>query len=98
MVYYPAQTDSRSYAVLEALGGHRDSPIPSTHKPSFDSKEPPSKRPRRLFRLSDASGELQFNIVKENSKISRDDLESSDVFLRKYLFSLRAHRTQWILF
>ncbi|KAI1491752.1 hypothetical protein F5X96DRAFT_453439 [Biscogniauxia mediterranea] len=40
-----------------------------------------SGRPRKLWRLSDASGSLEFTPVKEGEDISRADLDGSDVFL-----------------
>src|SRR5690606_29290816 len=39
------------------------------------------RKPRRLFRLSDASGELSFETVKEGSSISPRDLDGDDVFI-----------------
>ncbi|KAM4055736.1 gelsolin repeat domain-containing protein [Hirsutella rhossiliensis] len=40
-----------------------------------------SSRPRRLFRLSDASGQLSFDLVKDGGRISAGDLDGNDVFL-----------------
>lgn len=40
-----------------------------------------SQRPRKLWRLSDASGSLVFNLVKEGNEMTTSDLDSNDVFL-----------------
>lgn len=77
-----AQGDSRSFAFLEPLGGKSTDPIPS-HGADSNKSTPTSKRPKRLFKLSDASGQLRFDLIKEGSKeqISQSDLDSQDVFL-----------------
>ncbi|CAD6953876.1 unnamed protein product [Tilletia laevis] len=38
-------------------------------------------RPVRLFRLSDAQGSLQFDMVKNGEPVRRDDFRSEDVFI-----------------
>ncbi|KAL2841132.1 hypothetical protein BJY01DRAFT_217865 [Aspergillus pseudoustus] len=40
-----------------------------------------SVRPRKLFRLSDASGQLQFDLVKEGGPVRKSDFDGNDVFL-----------------
>jgi len=40
-----------------------------------------SGRPHRLFRLSDASGALSFDLIKDGTPIQRRDLDGNDVFL-----------------
>lgn len=73
-----AQGDSRSFAFLEPLGGKSTDPIPSSA--ARPERSVPAKRPKRLFRLSDASGQLKFDLVKEG-QFSHSDLDSQDVFL-----------------
>ncbi|KAF4980373.1 hypothetical protein FZEAL_3603 [Fusarium zealandicum] len=80
-----SQTESRSRRVVDLLGGNDETP-----RDGFRSQRPFASRgqaiaadqaPKKLFRLSDASGELSFDLVKDAERISRDDLDSSDVFL-----------------
>lgn len=78
-----SQDESRSRLVVSLLGGGggggedlrcaRPLRVPG----GLDAR-----RPRRLFRLSDASGQLTFQLVKDgDSPISRADLDGNDVFL-----------------
>ncbi|GAP85231.1 putative actin-binding protein [Rosellinia necatrix] len=73
-----SQSESRSWTVVELLGG-KDAEGPFRADRPVVARE--KKRPRRLWRLSDASGALEFDVVKEGSTISRTDLDSNDVFL-----------------
>jgi len=73
-----SQTESRSRTVVNMLGGedaegpfHADRPVVAS----------PIQRPRKLWRLSDASGTLEFDVVKEGNGMTRSDLDSNDVFL-----------------
>ncbi|PMD43932.1 putative actin-binding protein Fragmin [Hyaloscypha variabilis F] len=77
-----AQTDSRSRLVVDLLGG-RDVDQTSFHapRPVSSSKASAGSRPRKLFRLSDSSGELSFDLVKDGAPIQRADLDGNDVFL-----------------
>ncbi len=77
-----SQTESRSRVVVKELGGgeeatgfHNSRPLGSSNRSGGTS------RPRRLFRLSDASGQLSFSLVKDGSSISRSDLDGNDVFI-----------------
>lgn len=75
-----AQSDSRAYAFLEPLGGKTGDAIPSaSSKP--DAEYAPNKRPRKLFRLSDESGSMRFDVVKDGGRITKNDLDSNDIFL-----------------
>lgn len=80
-----SQAESRSWLVVKMLGGGDDGARPnlSRKRPVVASsrRQPVHKRPRRLFRLSDASGELSFESVSEGSSISSGDLDGNDVFL-----------------
>ena len=79
-----SQVDSRSALVVDLLGGkdveqiefHCERPISSTVKSSNGAE-----RPVRLFRLSDASGQLSFNLVKDGQPILKTDLDGSDVYV-----------------
>lgn len=104
-----AQTESRSRRVVDLLGGDdstpRDGfqkarPIASGNKASADSG-----RPKKLFRLSDASGQLSFNLVKDGEKISQGDFDGNDVFILdsgkgvwvwEGLGASRAEKAQWL--
>ncbi len=75
-----SQTEARARLVVDLLGGK------GTEQSKFRAARPISApetrpRPQRLFRLSDASGNLSFNLVKEGQPIRRSDLDSSDVFV-----------------
>jgi len=74
-----SQLESRSRVVVGLLGGQdigqhefkAPCPVSSTL----------SNRPNKLLRLSDASGNLSLDVVKEGQQITRGDLDSKDVFL-----------------
>lgn len=80
-----SQNESRSWLVVKMLGAGDDvaRPTLSRARPVIASsrRQQEHKRPRRLFRLSDASGELTFQPVKEGSGISPRDLDGDDVFI-----------------
>ena len=73
-----AQGDSRSFAFLEPLGGKSTDAIPSS---ATSKSTPTGKRPKRLFKLSDASGQLSLDVVKDGESISTADLDGKDVYL-----------------
>ncbi|KAK5656093.1 hypothetical protein OQA88_5232 [Cercophora sp. LCS_1] len=74
-----SQTESRSYRFVKELGGGENDGEEALHaaRPmrSFGAEAEEALRPRRLFRLSDASGQLTFELVGERR------LASEDVFL-----------------
>lgn len=76
-----AQVDSRSKVVVDYLGG-QDVDVLSTR---FQCSRPVSgateRQVKKLFKLSDASGQVEFGLVKEGSGIGREDLDGDDVFL-----------------
>lgn len=74
-----AQTDTRSRILVNMLGG--DGVTQHGFKSSRPIASAARDRPRKLFRLSDASGRLSFDLVKDGQPIKRHDLDSSDVFL-----------------
>ncbi|KAK4160838.1 hypothetical protein QBC43DRAFT_324718 [Cladorrhinum sp. PSN259] len=84
-----SQTESRAGLVVKMLGGEGGG-----EKNEFKSRRPlrgtsperierEKSKARRLFRLSDASGQLKFDLVKDSGKggISRGDFDGNDVFL-----------------
>ncbi|ORY67232.1 gelsolin [Pseudomassariella vexata] len=78
-----SQTESRSRALVNLLGGQ------DAEQTSFEAPRPVGSsrkadgqsRPRRLYRLSDASGQMTFDIVKDGEPTSKSDLRGEDVFL-----------------
>ncbi|KAF2972047.1 hypothetical protein GQX73_g1600 [Xylaria multiplex] len=73
-----SQPESRSRIVVNLLGGE-DAEGPFKAARPIISRE--SQRPRKLWRLSNASGTLEFDIVKEGHGMTKSDLDSNDVFL-----------------
>lgn len=77
-----AQSEARSRIVVSMLGGGDEAdgvelqcPRPVIAAPAEDTKR------RKLFRISDAEGQLAFETVKEGENISKGDFDGSDVFL-----------------
>jgi gelsolin len=77
-----AQAESRSKAIVDLLGGSDAwQPTFRASRPIDSSKSSSSAQSRRLFRLSDSSGQLSFELVKEGNHITTTDLDPNDVFL-----------------
>lgn len=78
-----SQTESRSRIVVDMLGGDKDaSPATGDYRRAKPVTRPAEgTRPKTLFKLSDASGQLSFGPVKEGSSISQSDLDGNDVFI-----------------
>ncbi|KAI0850247.1 actin depolymerizing protein [Daldinia vernicosa] len=79
-----AQAESRSRTIVTMLGGEDVEGPFQAPRPIISSKgqDTTNNRPRKLFRLSDASGQLRFDVVKEGSgAINSSDLDGNDVFL-----------------
>lgn len=81
------QTEGRARRVVELLGGTPEDvdgaggfkkPRPTVSAPSPAGG---AARQRRLFRLTDSSGKLAFEPVKDGGAISREDLDGKDMFL-----------------
>ncbi|RAL17647.1 gelsolin family protein [Aspergillus homomorphus CBS 101889] len=84
-----SQLEARSKVIVDMLGGKEVEQL------SFSAPRPLSSRKRaaeeaggegdvaqrKLFRLSDASGALSFDLVKEGSHIGKADLDARDIFL-----------------
>lgn len=78
-----SQTESRSRVVFEMLGGDKDS-VPASedyHRPRPLGRPAEAAREKKLFKLSDESGQLRFGVVKEGSAVSKSSLDSNDVFI-----------------
>ncbi|KAG5806526.1 hypothetical protein H9Q74_014475, partial [Fusarium xylarioides] len=67
--------------VIDLLGGDDETPRDGFHCRKPFTPRTADKASKKLFRLSDASGQLSFGLVKEAERILHDDLESDDVFL-----------------
>ncbi|KAM7184363.1 putative actin-binding protein [Naviculisporaceae sp. PSN 640] len=76
-----SQNESRSRMVVSLLGGDDELGELRCPRPISRGASAGHARPRRLFRLSDASGHLTFELVKEGGSISKSDLDGNDVFL-----------------
>lgn len=77
-----SQLESRSALVVDLLGGkvQREFRCPRPVSSSQQS-DIGAARPARLFRLSDASGQLMLDLVKDGQHIHRSDLNGDDVFV-----------------
>jgi gelsolin len=78
-----SQTESRSRRVLNLLGADDNTPTTGLQKrrPVGSRSLPSSSSNKKLFRLSDASDELTFELVKDGGRISPSDFDGNDVFL-----------------
>ncbi|KAI5854483.1 putative actin-binding protein Fragmin [Durotheca rogersii] len=77
-----SQNESRSRAIVAVLGGEDVEGPFRAPRPIFSFRtQGAAGRTRKLFRLSDASGQLRFYTVKEGAGMSSADLDSNDVFL-----------------
>lgn len=78
-----SQTESRSRRVLNLLGADDNTPTTGLQKrrPVGARSLPSSSSNKKLFRLSDAPGELTFELVKDGGRISSSDFDGNDVFL-----------------
>lgn len=79
-----SQHESRSKVIVDLLGGKE------VFQRSFECPRPgrfqnlvsqDTGRSTRLFRLSDASGQLTFDLVKDGQKVRKSDFDGNDVFL-----------------
>ncbi|KFY16285.1 hypothetical protein V492_01461 [Pseudogymnoascus sp. VKM F-4246] len=79
-----SQAESRSRVVVGLLGGKEVTqqelqcprPVSTAEKQGTEAG-----RPTRLFRLSDASGQLTLDLIKDGEAILRSDLNGDDVFI-----------------
>lgn len=78
------QAEARSRRIVDLLGGDDETP-----RDGFQQRRPivsgtksaAEGKSKRLFRLSDASGQLEFELVKDGGRISKSDFDGNDVFL-----------------
>lgn len=76
-----SQTESRSRRVLSLLGADDETPTSGLRQRRPVAGRSSNSSEKRLFRLSDSSGELTFELVKDGSRISKSDFDGNDVFL-----------------
>ncbi|KXG51512.1 Gelsolin [Penicillium griseofulvum] len=79
-----SQLESRSKIFVDLLGGRDVAPSTlEAPRPGRFAKRgaDDSTRRRKLFRLSDASGDMSFDLVKEGGRVDRSELDGNDVFL-----------------
>lgn len=80
-----SQLESRSSVIVSLLGGRDANPTafraPRPGRFSKQATEDIQSRPRKLFKLSDASGTLSFDLVKDGQRVSQRDFDGNDVFL-----------------
>ncbi|KAH7029324.1 putative actin-binding protein Fragmin [Microdochium trichocladiopsis] len=78
-----SEAEARSRTIVSMLGGDQDTtgPFQAARPMAASRGSNAAQRPRKLFRLSDEAGKLQFNKVREGSSIGKGDLVSDDVFV-----------------
>lgn len=79
-----AQAESKSKVVVDLLGGagiDKRSGFKATRPMTTDGGQDSRTRIRRLFRITDSSGAVSFELVKEGVGIQQSDLDSRDIFL-----------------
>lgn len=99
-----SQEEARSRVVVDHLGG-RDLDFGTRFECAQPVSAATERDVKKLFRLSDADGELAFDLVKEGNGIGREDLDDGDVFLLDVGRSIwvwegsgasRAERASWL--
>ncbi|GFF80694.1 severin [Aspergillus udagawae] len=81
-----SQLESRSKTIVDLLGGKEiqqssfQAPQPGTF-PASDDRDSDASLSHKLFRLSDATGAISFDLIKDGQQISPSDLDGNDVFL-----------------
>jgi gelsolin len=99
-----SQEEARSKVVVDYLGG-RDLEFGTRFECAQPVSAATERDVKKLFRLSDAGGELAFGLVKEGNGIGREDLNGGDVFLLDVGKSIwvwegsgasRAERASWL--
>lgn len=81
-----SQLEPRSKIIVDLLGGKEVNQLTfqAPRPVSFTKRainENNDARPRKLFRLSDSSGALSFDLVKDGQRIYQSDFDGNDVFL-----------------
>ena len=81
-----SQLESRSRIIVDLLGGKEaDHSSFQASRPGYFSRslqsKPENSRPCKLFRLSDATGTLSFDLIKDGGRVQQSDLDGNDVFI-----------------
>ncbi|KAJ1325649.1 gelsolin [Microdochium nivale] len=78
-----SETEPRSRTIVSMLGADQDTigPFKAPRPMAASRGSGVAQRPRKLFRLSDDSGKLRFDIVREGSSFGKSDLDSNNVFV-----------------
>jgi len=77
-----SKTDTDIVAFFKELGGTPDSPIKSAAEGGDDADEEAAKgKIRQLWKLSDASGKMEFAKISEGNAIKKSQLDHNDVFI-----------------
>lgn len=78
-----SEAEPRSRMVVSMLGGDEDTfgPFHAPRPIAASRTSEAQRRPRRLLRLSGATGQLRLDKVREGQSISRSDLDGNDVFV-----------------
>ncbi|CAL5871027.1 uncharacterized protein PFLUO_LOCUS5269 [Penicillium psychrofluorescens] len=79
-----SQLESRSRIIVDLLGGKEaaQSTLQAARPGLFSKRDSVhSGNPRKLFRLSDSTGTLSFDLVKDGEPVRTSDLDGDDVFL-----------------
>ena len=84
-----SQDEARSKVVVDHLGG-QDLEYGTSLTCARPMSAATERDVKKLFKLSDAEGELSFALTKEGNAIGRDDLNEEDVFV------LDAGNTIWV--
>ncbi|PVH95491.1 gelsolin [Periconia macrospinosa] len=76
-----SQEESRSRVVVDYLGGSDVDLLTTTFKAQRPVSASTEREVKKLFRLSDAEGDLSFDLVKEGNAVGKGDLDPKDVFI-----------------
>ncbi|GLA61452.1 hypothetical protein AtubIFM55763_005987 [Aspergillus tubingensis] len=80
-----SQLESRSRVIVDLLGGKEADPstfqAPRPGRFAKRTDDGSDVRSRKLFRLSDSSGTLTFDLIKDGQRVSKSDLVGNDIFL-----------------
>lgn len=81
-----SQLESRSRIIVDLLGGKdiQQSSFKAPRPVSFPAggdRDSDESQSLKLFRLSDATGAISFDLVKDGQRISPSDLDENDVFV-----------------
>ncbi|KAJ5731104.1 uncharacterized protein N7483_005612 [Penicillium malachiteum] len=81
-----SQLESRSKIIVDLLGGKdADQSSLQAARPGYFAKasheNSGTSRPRKLFRLSDNSGTVSFDLVKDGARVQKSDFEGNDIFI-----------------